>query len=59
MSGKVVEKNTAVEEKPGLINMSCYEKGTSYLSTISQFLVLFQTNTLSKIYRLVIQGRIK
>ena len=27
VTGKVVEKNVAVEDKPGLINMSCYEKG--------------------------------
>lgn len=27
VSGKVLEKNTAVEEAPSLINSSCYEKG--------------------------------
>ncbi|KAF4517789.1 hypothetical protein B566_EDAN002994 [Ephemera danica] len=27
VSGKVTEKNTAVEETPGLINQSCYDKG--------------------------------
>nr|CAD7445895.1 unnamed protein product [Timema bartmani] len=27
VSGKVVEKNSAVEESPGLINQSCYDKG--------------------------------
>ncbi|XP_046413059.1 glycine cleavage system H protein, mitochondrial [Neodiprion fabricii] len=27
VSGKVVEKNEAVESSPGLINSSCYEKG--------------------------------
>lgn len=27
VSGKVTEKNTAVEETPGLINSSCYENG--------------------------------
>lgn len=27
VSGKVVEKNDAVENSPGLINTSCYEKG--------------------------------
>jgi hypothetical protein len=27
VSGKITEKNTAVEESPGLINKSCYEKG--------------------------------
>lgn len=27
ISGKVVEKNTSVEEKPGLINKSCYKEG--------------------------------
>ncbi|KAJ9601447.1 hypothetical protein L9F63_000395, partial [Diploptera punctata] len=27
VSGKVVEKNTQVEDTPGLINQSCYEKG--------------------------------
>ena len=26
-SGKVVEKNEAVESKPGLINTSCYNEG--------------------------------
>lgn len=26
-SGKVVEKNEAVESKPGLINTSCYDEG--------------------------------
>lgn len=30
VSGKVTEKNTAVEETPGLINTSCYEKGVSF-----------------------------
>lgn len=28
VSGKVTEKNAEVEETPGLINSSCYEKGT-------------------------------
>ena len=27
ISGEVIEKNTDVEEKPGLINSSCYDKG--------------------------------
>lgn len=27
VSGKVVEKNTAVEETPSLINTSCYNEG--------------------------------
>ncbi|XP_019872157.1 glycine cleavage system H protein, mitochondrial [Aethina tumida] len=27
VSGKVIEKNTAVEDTPSLINTSCYEKG--------------------------------
>jgi glycine cleavage system H protein len=27
VSGEVVEKNVAVEDTPGLINTSCYEKG--------------------------------
>lgn len=26
-SGKIVEKNEAVEKKPGLINSSCYDEG--------------------------------
>lgn len=26
-SGKVVEKNEAVESKPGIINTSCYDEG--------------------------------
>lgn len=32
VTGTVVEKNVAVEDKPGLINMSCYEKGNNILS---------------------------
>ena len=36
VSGKVVEKNAAVEEKPGLINMSCYEKGWLFKVQLSQ-----------------------
>jgi glycine cleavage system H protein len=31
VSGEVVEKNTEVEEKPGLINTSCYDKGNGLL----------------------------
>ena len=27
VTGKVIEKNEAVENKPGLINSSCYEDG--------------------------------
>ncbi|EEB19270.1 glycine cleavage system H protein, putative [Pediculus humanus corporis] len=27
VSGKVIEKNTEVEESPGLVNQSCYDKG--------------------------------
>jgi len=27
VSGRVIEKNIAVEETPALINQSCYEKG--------------------------------
>lgn len=27
VSGKVIEKNEAVESKPSLINTSCYEEG--------------------------------
>lgn len=27
ISGRVVEKNSEVEEKPSLINSSCYDKG--------------------------------
>lgn len=27
LSGRVIEKNAAVEETPALINKSCYEKG--------------------------------
>ncbi|KZC08383.1 PREDICTED: glycine cleavage system H protein, mitochondrial [Dufourea novaeangliae] len=27
VSGKVIEKNEAVEKKPGLVNSSCYDKG--------------------------------
>jgi hypothetical protein len=29
LSGRVIEKNDAVEETPALINQSCYEKGTA------------------------------
>ncbi|XP_026273221.1 glycine cleavage system H protein, mitochondrial [Frankliniella occidentalis] len=36
VSGKVVEKNAAVEEKPGLINMSCYEKGWLFKVELSK-----------------------
>lgn len=27
VSGKVIEKNSLVENKPGLINTSCYDQG--------------------------------
>lgn len=27
VSGRVIQKNSAVEETPSLINSSCYEKG--------------------------------
>lgn len=27
VSGKVIEKNAAVEETPGLVNQSCYDQG--------------------------------
>ena len=33
VSGKVIEKNTEVEESPGLVNQSCYDKG-KYLPCI-------------------------
>lgn len=36
VTGKVVEKNTAVEDKPGLINMSCYEKGWLFKVELSK-----------------------
>ncbi|ODN03051.1 Glycine cleavage system H protein, mitochondrial [Orchesella cincta] len=36
VSGKVVEKNPAVEETPGLINQSCYEKGWLFKIDLSK-----------------------
>ncbi|XP_046395587.1 glycine cleavage system H protein [Ischnura elegans] len=36
VSGKVVEKNTAVEESPGLINESCYDKGWLFKLELSK-----------------------
>ncbi|KAG8233088.1 hypothetical protein J437_LFUL013088 [Ladona fulva] len=36
VSGKVLEKNTAVEESPGLINESCYDKGWLFKVEISK-----------------------
>lgn len=36
VSGTVTEKNTEVEEKPGLINSSCYEKGWLFKVKLSQ-----------------------
>lgn len=35
VSGKVVEKNEAVENKPGLINSSCYEEGWLFKAELS------------------------
>uniref|UniRef100_A0A0A1X597 Glycine cleavage system H protein n=1 Tax=Zeugodacus cucurbitae TaxID=28588 RepID=A0A0A1X597_ZEUCU len=35
VSGKVTEKNGEVEETPGLINSSCYEKGWLFKLTVS------------------------
>ncbi|XP_067643018.1 glycine cleavage system H protein, mitochondrial [Eurosta solidaginis] len=35
ISGKVTEKNTTVEESPGLVNSSCYEKGWLFKLTVS------------------------
>lgn len=32
VSGKVVEKNAAVEETPALINTSCYDQGMQIIS---------------------------
>ena len=32
VSGKVTEKNTAVEETPALVNRSCYDEGKNYMS---------------------------
>jgi len=31
-SGKVTEKNTAVEDTPALVNRSCYDEGTELSS---------------------------
>lgn len=36
LSGKVIEKNKNVEEKPGLINTSCYEQGWLFRLKISK-----------------------
>uniref|UniRef100_A0A1L8E2K4 Glycine cleavage system H protein n=1 Tax=Nyssomyia neivai TaxID=330878 RepID=A0A1L8E2K4_9DIPT len=36
VSGKVTEKNTAVEETPGLINTSCYDKGWLFRLELSK-----------------------
>jgi hypothetical protein len=33
LSGRVIEKNNAVEETPALINQSCYEKGMTKRNT--------------------------
>lgn len=35
VSGKVVEKNSAVEDTPALVNQSCYEKGWLFKVEIS------------------------
>ena len=32
VSGRVTEKNTAVEDTPALVNRSCYDEGMSLLS---------------------------
>ena len=31
VSGKVTEKNTAVEDTPGLVNRSCYDEGLKFI----------------------------
>lgn len=36
VSGKVVEKNEAVENKPGLINASCYKEGWLFKVELSR-----------------------
>lgn len=36
ISGKVLEKNSAVEDSPGLINSSCYDKGWLFKVKISK-----------------------
>jgi len=36
VSGKVTEKNTAVEETPALVNRSCYDEGINLLSICRQ-----------------------
>ncbi|XP_071443755.1 glycine cleavage system H protein [Hetaerina americana] len=36
VSGKVTEKNSAVEESPGLINESCYDKGWLFKLELSK-----------------------
>ncbi|XP_054732836.1 glycine cleavage system H protein, mitochondrial [Anastrepha obliqua] len=35
LSGKVTEKNDTVEETPGLVNSSCYDKGWLFKLTVS------------------------
>ncbi|XP_017494787.1 PREDICTED: glycine cleavage system H protein, mitochondrial [Rhagoletis zephyria] len=35
ISGKVTEKNSTVEETPGLINSSCYDKGWLFKLTVN------------------------
>lgn len=36
VSGKVTEKNTEVEDTPGLINESCYDKGWLFKVKLSK-----------------------
>lgn len=36
VTGTVLEKNTEVEETPGLINTSCYDKGWLFKVKLSQ-----------------------
>jgi len=35
VSGRVTEKNTAVEETPAIVNQSCYDKGMNFTCFVS------------------------
>lgn len=55
VSGTVTEKNTAVEDSPGLINSSCYDKGDAITFGIAKN--MFIDFTLLRLsFRLVIQS---
>ena len=56
VSGKVTEKNTAVEETPSLINQDCYDKGDIVSRcefnplVLDLFLLLFCQSSLSVLW---------